>query len=280
MKRGYLNLVRLYKFIFIINLLIFGSKLFAFYPMTWKDLMYQMKKRMSWHLAKIETNIKVFDPSIYDEDEKTRLYPIELPARGYNQVIYWKDGEILIIKTKNRKNELLHFYYENNSDILSISLNDNRTFFTEEILPRHLRFKSRFEYDRSKALKEFGIISKKVSYHIQDDNKVFLQIGNIESGHYALINPKNYELYSLHSRIWSEGNTWLDLKIIFKNYEKYRWQLYPKITEYFLDNKLFKRVTITNIRTLSTLPLKKIKKQAMNIKRSHQKTSLINDYAL
>jgi len=248
--------------------------------MTWKDLMYQMKKRMSWHLAKIETNIKVFDSSVNDVDEKSGLFPIELPARGYNQVIYWKDGKILIIETKNRKNELLHFYYENNSDILSISLNDNRTFFTEEILPRHLRFKSRFEYDRSKALKEFGIISKKVSYHIQDDNEVFLRIGNLESGHYALINPKNYELYSLHSRIWSEGNTWLDLKIIFKNYEKYRWQLYPKITEYFLDNKLFKRVTITNIRTLSTLPLKKIKKQAMNIKRSHQKTSLINDYAL
>jgi len=280
MKRGYLNLVRLYKLIFIINLLIFGSKLFAFYPLTWKDLIYQMKNRMSWQVAKIETNIKVFDSSVNDVDEKSGLFPIELPARGYNQVIYWKDGKILIIETKNRKNELLHFYYENGSDLLSISLNDNRTFFTEEILPRHLRFKSRFEYDRSKALEEFGIISKKVSYHIQDDNEVFLRIGNLESGHYALINPKNYELYSLHSRIWSGKNNWLDLKIIFKNYEKYRWQLYPTITEYFLDKKLFKRVTVTKIRTLSTLPLKELKKQANDIKRSHQKTSLINDYAL
>ena len=279
MKRGYLNLVRLYIFIFVIISLIFGSRLFAFYPLTWKDLMYQMKNRMSWHAARIETTIKVFDPFVYNENSETRLYPREIPARGYNQVIYWKDGEILIIETKNRMDQLLHFYYENDSDLLSVSLNDNSTFVTEEILPRQLRFKSRFEYDRSKALEEFGIISKEVSYHLQEDNKVFLRIGNFESGHFALINPKNYELSSLHSRIWSVQNTWLNLKIIFKNYEKYRWQLYPKITEYFIDEKLIKRITVTKIRTLLKLPIKKLKKQAMNLKRS-QTTSLINDYAL
>ena len=280
MKRGYLNLVRLYKFFFVIISLVFGSTIFSYYPLTWEDLIYQMEKRMSWHAARIETNTEVFDPSYFNLDEGTRLNPKKLPARAYNQVIYWKDGEILIIETKNRKNQLLHFYYENNSDLLSISLNDNRTFDTEEILPRELRFKSRYESHRSKALEEFGIISKKVSYHLEDDNRVFLRIGNFKSGHFALINPKNYELYSLHSRIWSRKGAWLDLKIIFKNYEKYRWQLYPVITEYFLDEKLFKRVTVTKIRTLSTLPLKELKKQVLNLKQYQQTTSLSNDYAL
>ena len=279
MKRGYLKLIRLYKIIFLIIALIFWSKLFAFYPLTWKDLMYQMEKRMSWHAAKIETTIKVFDPLVNNTDSETRLYPRELTSRGYNQVIYWKDGEVLVIETKNRNDELLHFYYENRSDLLSISLNDNRTFVTEEILPRQLRFKSRYEYDRSKALEEFGIISKEVSYHLQDNNRVFIRIGNFESGHFALINPKNYELSSLHSKIWTGQNTWLDLKIIFKNFENYRWQLYPTITEYFLNDKLIKKVTVTKIRTLSTLPIKKLKIQALNLKRS-QYTSLINDYAL
>ena len=83
----------------------------------------------------------------------------------------------------------------------------------------------------------------------------------------------------MNTRIWTEKDKWLDLKIIFKDYEKYRWQLYPKITEYFLDEKLFKRVTVNKIRTLSSLPLKRLKKQALNLKRS-QTTTLKNDYAL
>jgi len=274
-----LSLIRIYKFFFVIITLIIGSTSFAFFPMTWEDLVYQMGKKMSWHVAKIETTTKIFDPLPNKLDENRQLLPKEILSRGYHQVIYWKDGEVLIIETKNWKDELLHFYYENKSELLSVSLNDNRTFLTEEILPRQLRFKSRFEYNRVKALEEFGIISKKISYHIQDDNKVFLRIGNFESGHFALINPKNYELDSLHSRIWAGNGNWLNLKIIFKNYEKYRWQLYPKITEFFLDEKLFKRVTVTKVRTLSKLPLKKLKKQAMSLKKS-KTMSLKNDYGL
>ena len=256
-----------------------GNTAVAYYPLTWDDLMYQMEKRMSWRRAKMETVVQVFDPFVKNADGKIPAQPTELPARRFNQVIYWKDGEVLVVETQSEKGELLHFYYENNTDLLSLSLSDNRTFSTEDVLPRQLRFRSRFEKERGKALRELGIVSKEVAYHIRDDNHIFLRIGNLESGHFALLNPKTYELSSLHNRLWQEDGSWLDLTIVFKKYKTYRWQTYPKITEYYLDKRLFKRMTVSKIRTLSRLPMKKLRELAWNLRRS-QTATLQNDYAL
>ena len=160
-----------------------------------------------------------------------------MPGRSFKQIIHWQDGDVLIIETQDEKDNLLHFYYENKTDLLSISLNENRHFLIADILPHQLRFKSRYEENRIRALKEFGIISRQVAYHVRADNHVFLRIGNLESGHYALINPKNYELNSLHNRIWLEDGSSIELKILFKKYVTYRWQEYAKVTEYYFDNK-------------------------------------------
>ena len=252
----------------------------AYYPINWDDLMYQMQKRMSWQIARMETVVQIFDPFFNDTEDEPPKRPIELPARSFKQVIHWQDGKALVVETHDEQGELLHFHYENNADQLSISLNDNRSFSTADILPRELRFRSRYEENRSRALQEFGIVSKEVAYHIRDDNHVFLRIGNLESGHYALLNPKTYELYSMHNRIWQEDGSSLDLTIVFKKYETYRWQTYAKVTEYFFDKQLFKRMTVSKIRTLSRLPINKLKKQAFNLRRADNTATLLNDYAL
>ena len=252
----------------------------AYYPINWDDLMYQMQKRMSWQIARMETVVQIFDPFFNDTEGEPPKRPIELPARSFKQVIHWQDGKALVVETHDEQGELLHFHYENNTDQLSISLNDNRSFSTADILPRELRFRSRYEENRSRALQEFGIVSKEVAYHIRDDNHVFLRIGNLESGHYALLNPKTYELSSMHNRIWQEDGSSLDLTIVFKKYETYRWQTYAKVTEYFFDKQLFKRMTVSKIRTLSRLPIKKLKKQAFILRRAKNTATLLNDYAL
>ena len=266
--------------IFLIgNLFLFAAPAEAFFPLTWDDLMFQMEKRMSWRKAKMETIVQVFDPFSTNADGEFSKNATELPARGFKQVIYWKDGEILVVETLDEQGQLLHFYYEYKDDLLSISLNDNRTLEIEDILPRQLRFRSRYENDRSRALKETGIIYKSIAYHISKNNRVFLRIGDLESGHFALLNPKTYDLISIHNRLWVENGNWLELKIIFKKYETYRWQTYPKVTEYFLDNRLFKRVRVSKIRTLSRLPIKKLQEQARKF-RQVQTATLQNDYAL
>ena len=101
----------------------------------------------------------------------------------------------------------------------------------------------------------------------------------MESGHYALLNPKTYDLSAVHNRIWKPDGSWLDLKIIFKKYEKYRWQTYPKVTEYFLEDQLFKRVSVSSVRTISRLPIKRLKELAKKL-RHKQIATLKYDYAL
>ena len=279
MKRINLVLIRLSIFFLVLiffNLITTAS---AFYPITWDDLMFQMEKRMSWRRAIMETVVQVFDPFAKNVDGELSNQPVELPARGFKQVIHWKDGEVLVVETLDEKGQLLHFYYEYNNDLLSISLNENRIFETEDILPRQLRFRSRYEEERSKALQEVGIVSKNIAYHIRDDNHVFLRIGELGSGNFALLNPKTYDLFPLHRRLWQEDGGWLDLQIIFKNYKTYRWQTYPEVIEYYLDKRLFKRVTVSKIRTLSRLPAKTLKERALNLRRT-QIATLKNDYAL
>jgi len=271
--------MRLSKILFFVIFLNSFSIVNAFYPLSWDDLMYQMGKRMNWQAVKIKTVVQIFDPFAKLPNGEKVLNPIELPSRRFNQIIHWKDGEVLVVESRDDKDNLLHFYYENKSDLLSISLSDNRSFITEDILPIHLKFKSRFENFRAKTLEEFGVFSKNISYHIRSDNHVFLRIGDIESGHFALIDSKTFDLSSLHNKIWGKDGSWHDIQVIFKNFEKYRWQTYPVITEYFLDKRLFKRVTINKIRTLSDLNIDRFHKKALNLIRP-KNASLKNDYSL
>ena len=251
----------------------------AYYPLSWDDLMYQMELRLSWKRLKMETVVQVFDPFAGTEENDIPKHPVEIPSRGYKQMIHWKDGEVLVVETYSMNGQLLHLYYEYNKDLLSVSLNDNRTFEAEDIMPIQLRFRSKFGEIRSKALQEVGIVNKEIEYHVREDNHVYLRIGDFESGHYALLNPKTYDLSAVHNRIWKPDGSWLDLKIIFKNYEKYRWQTYPKVTEYFLDEQLFKRVSVSSVRTISRLPIKRLKELATKL--LHKRIATLKyDYAL
>ena len=279
MKRGYLFLKRIAIIYFAVYFLIHVLTAVAYYPLSWDDLMYQMELRMSWKRLKMETVVQVFDPFAGTEGNDIPEHPVEIPARGYKQMIHWKDGEVLVVETYSMNGQLLHLYYEYNKDLLSVSLNDNRTFEAEDIMPIQLRFRSKFSEIRSKALQEVGIVNKEIAYHVREDNHVYLRIGDLESGHYALLNPKTYDLSAIHNKIWKPDGSWLDLKIIFKKYEKYRWQTYPKVTEYFLEDQLFKRVSVRSVRTISRLPIKRLKELATKL-RYKQIATLKHDYAL
>ena len=279
MKRVYLFLKRIAIIYFAGYFLIPVLTAFAYYPLSWDDLVYQMESRMSWKRLKMETVVQVFDPFAGTEGNDIPEHPAEIPARGYKQMIHWKDGEVLVVETYSMNGQLLHLYFEYNKDLLSVSLNENRTFEAEDIMPIQLRFRSKFGEIRSKALQEVGIVNKEIEYHVREDNHVFLRIGDYESGHYALLNPKTYDLLVVHNRIWKDDTSWINLKIIFKNYETYRWQTYPKVTEYYWDGQLFKRVNVSSVRTISRLPIKRLNELATEL-RDKKIATLKYDYAL
>ena len=112
MKRRYLFLIRIVVIFFAVSFLLPVLTAFAYYPLSWDDLMYQMESRMSWKRLKMETVVQVFDPFVGTEGKDIREHPVEIPARGYKQMIHWKDGEVLVVETYSMKGQLLHFYYE------------------------------------------------------------------------------------------------------------------------------------------------------------------------
>ena len=116
----------------------------AYYPLSWDDLMFQMESRMSWKRLKMETIVQVFDPFSKIEGNEIPEHPVEIPSRGYKQMIHWKDGEVLVVETYSMIGQLLHYYYEFNTDLISVSLTDNRTFEAEDIIPIQLRFRSKY----------------------------------------------------------------------------------------------------------------------------------------
>ena len=71
----------------------------------------------------METVVQVFDPFAGNEENDTPEHPVEIPARGYKQMIHWKDGEVLVVETYSMNGQLLHLYYEYKKDLLSVSLN-------------------------------------------------------------------------------------------------------------------------------------------------------------
>ena len=138
MKRRYLFLKRIAIIFFAVYFSIPLLTAVAYYPLSWDDLMYQMESRMSWKRLKMETVVQVFDPFAGTEGIDIPEHPVEIPVRGYKQVIHWKDGEVLVVETYSMKGQLLHLYYEYNKDLLSVSLNDNRTFEVEDLSLIHI----------------------------------------------------------------------------------------------------------------------------------------------
>ena len=89
MKRGYLFLIRIAIIFFAVSFLTPVLIAFGYYPLSWDDLMYQMESRMSWKRLKMETFVQVFDPFIKTHLNEITKHPVEIPARGYKQIIHW-----------------------------------------------------------------------------------------------------------------------------------------------------------------------------------------------
>ena len=106
MERGYLLPKRIAIIFFLVSSLIPFFTAVAYYPLSWDDLMYQMESRMSWKRLKMETIVQVFDPFAGNDGKDVLEHPVEIPGRGYKQMIHWKDGEVLVVETYSLNGQL------------------------------------------------------------------------------------------------------------------------------------------------------------------------------
>ena len=230
----------------------------AYFPMSWSDLNYQMRYQAQWYRVMIENRVEVFDPFNSKMVSKGKILPKRVPEKSYVQIIHWKRDQVLVVETRSDEGQLMHLYYEYEEQSIEKQLDTVRYFNLHEIMPHFLRFLSKTKKNRERALREFNIEDFTVS-QTWYDNEIHYQIGITDSDHFALIDPKTFLLKSLHSSIHrADGTKWI-LKVKFSQFKNYQRQEFPQLTEYFLDGKLFKRVNLIKVKSLSRLPIKELK---------------------
>ena len=233
------------------------------YQKTWDDLWPQiLQKNQLWETLALTTTVEVFDP--FHEEAPTpeaAQPPQSLPAWGYAQKIYWKSEELLAIETFDSSGALLHFYYESKGDVVNVATQKERPFLKMDLLPHYLLFIVKRAKDWKNALQAVHIQDNAVSLHHDETFNIFYRIGEPHSAHFALVDKQNLLLKSLHYSLPGKEKMH-SIEIVFKKMTGDQTLEYPQQTDYWIDNRLFKRVTVDSLQSPAQLPLESLRKKA------------------
>lgn len=231
------------------------------YQNTWNDLWPQiLQNNAPGETLMLTTTVQVFDP--FAEEAANAPESLQsLPELGYSQKIYWQSQELLAIETLDARGALLHFYYESKGDVVNVATQQERPFLTTDILPHYLLFMVKRAKDWENALKILPIQDHEVSLHHDEKFRIFYRIGEPQTENFALIDKQDFLLKSLHYGLQAEEKTHR-IQIVFNEMTAYETLKYPKQTDYFIDHRLFKRVTVDSLKSPAQLPLKSLQKKA------------------
>lgn len=232
------------------------------YQLNWEDLWHQMlQKNQKWTQVILKTTVIVFDPFSKEETLPSDQNLKELPELGYQQTIYWKMDDLLVIETYDRKGDLLHFYYESKGDVVNVATQDKRIFSKMDLLPHYLRFVVRRAKDWENVLAEVNIQENEISLYHDKTFTIFYRVGESQTGGFALIDKQNFFLKSLQFNIRT-GEQEHPIRIVFEKMTAYEHLGYPQQTDYFIDNQLFKQVRIDALQQPEELPLETLREKA------------------
>ena len=225
------------------------------YQLDWNDLWYfiEQNTRM-WDRVIFTTTAQVFDPFV--QSDTFSQHPSALTELGYEQTIYWEEG-MVVVETRDHEGELLHFYYDSNGTIVDVNAQSKRNFLKMDILPHYLRFVVKHAEAWQKALQEVYIEGSEISLYRDPDLNIHYRIGELQSNHFALVDKQRFFLKAIHYPIQNGEKEHL-IHIAFEKMTTYEKLEYPAQTDYFLDNRLFKRVLVQSFKRPEQLPWKQL----------------------
>jgi len=235
-----------------------------------------LRKTQQWDQVFFATTVQVYDPFALQKATSPDQEPHKISELGYQQNIYWKVNELLVVETLNNEGELLHFYYESNGDVVSVATQKERLFLKMDILLHYFRFIVSRKEDWEKSLREVHIHGKEISLHHDNHYNIFYRVGEPQADHFALIDKESFLLKALQYSLRSGENKHL-IRIVFQEMISYKKLEYPQQTDYFLDDRLFKRVIISFMQHPEKLPLDILRQKAVKWSQTHF-ASLQTDY--
>ena len=221
------------------------------YQLDWNDLWYYIEQNTRmWDRVIFTTTAQVFDPFV--QSDTLSPQPPALTELGYEQTIYWEEG-MVVVETRDHGGDLLHFYYDSNGAIVDVNVQSNRDFLKMDILPHYLRFVVKHAEAWQEALQEVYIEGSQISLYRDPDLNIHYRIGELQSNHFALVDKQRFFLKALHYPIQNGEKEHL-IRIAFEKMTTYEKLEYPAQTDYFLDNRLFKRVLVQSFNRPEQLP--------------------------
>lgn len=230
-------------------------------------MMHQvLQHSRNWNQVVLTTNVKIFAPVSTEEIENSKQ-PVEIEERSYRQKIYWQAGSLLVVEILDDQNQVLHFYYKSKGYKISVMTQEKRYFSLMDVLPAYLQFVTHRASDWQSAADGFNIQNDKITFFRDDNFTIYYRIGDIKTQNFALIDKERFLLSSLQYEV-SNSEQQL-IRIRFKDMTTYGNLEYPKQTEYFLNQQLFKQVIVESLEPLKELPLEQLHQKAMKWSQGH-----------
>ncbi len=252
-----------------------GSNSFS-YQLKWQDMMFHiLQQSKRWDRVMLTTQVHVFDP--FEQKIEKSQQPVEILELGYQQSIYWEMNNFIVVETFDHNEQLLHFYYEANGDIVSTTTQDQRFLSKMDIFPHYLLFVVSRAKDWEKALQTVNVHGKDISLYRDNDYSISYRVGDRGSDHFVLLDQHNFLLKALNYSIRA-GEQKHMIRVLFKRITPYKQRLnYPLQTEYYLDNHLFKQVTVESFERPPKLPKQVLRQKAIKWSQ-YRSASLQIDY--
>ncbi|MBF0286573.1 MAG: hypothetical protein HQM14_02050 [SAR324 cluster bacterium] len=244
-----------------------AGKSFAYQP-TWQDMMHHvLQNSKQWDRVMLTTKVHVFDPFANENGKGQRSAKVS--EWGYQQKIYWEMNNFLTIETFDHNQQLLHFYYEADGDEVSSITQQDRYFSKMDVFPHYLLFVVSRGKDWEKALQAINVHGTDISLYRDKDYSTFYRIGDQSTDHFVLLDQHNFLLKALNYSVRTEEKNHT-IQVLFKRLTKYKKLLsYPIHTDYYLDNRLFKRVVIDSFERPPKLPKEILRQKAIKWSQNH-----------
>ncbi len=190
--------------------------------------------------------VRVFDPEAFGPlDEKTdeSWIPYENTEKAFYQSIVWVRDEYLLVETTDFNGYPLHVFLQEDDRTLSHNLQEDRIFTTEDVVYPYLVFHTKFVSNLKSDLHDMGIAPQRVEMEQRQFHDVY-QLGSKSSK--VLIDPDTFRVIEIERQIQILGR-YYSLGIRFSEWDSQVTKVpkIPRVTEFFIDDRLFKVIRVT-----------------------------------
>ena len=218
---------------------------FAYQP-TWQDLSYFINTQYkNLRRATLDLDIEIFEKNS------------DQPTATYRRIVYWTP-QLKAMKTLNRANKLVDFYYEESGHSMRLQ-NQKLLYDVPKILPPYLRLVHPKQIEQN--FHNLQITGREVSTVFDDKDGASFKVGNARN--FLLIDPQTLLPKQLVYGVWQDQQI-STIKIKFSDLVKARI-LYPRHVNYFYNDELFQRVTLKQISIKKRIPKAQLQLQAKKL---------------